>query len=75
MLCSIIKITRKQHILKTKQKLLKPQDMYERTVIIFLDGVIDFYTGNQAVGQSESFGFAEMYRKKYDEIIKKPESL
>jgi len=49
--------------------------MYERTVIIFLDGVIDFYTGNQAVGQSESFGFAEMYRKKYDEIIKKTESL
>lgn len=69
------------------KKLLQPQDIYERTTIIFLEGIIEFYTGNQAVGkrkmeqalnvfeESESFGFVEMYKKKYDEIIKKSESL
>lgn len=69
------------------KKLLKPQDIYDRIAIIFLEGIIEFYTGNQALGkrkmeqainafeESESFGLAEIYRKTHDEIIKKSESL
>ena len=68
------------------RKLLKPQDVYERIVLNFLDGVVEFYTNNHEVGKrkmeqalvalesSETFGFLEMYQKRFDEIVKNSKS-
>ena len=72
---------------KEVEKRLSPQDMYRRTILKFSEGIIEFSSGNEAIGKrkmeqalrafelSDSFGFVEMYQKRYDNIVKKTESL